>query len=70
MLKLFTTCTGIDRRSTLDVGVKEGNRLINLLVGEHSDAGPDGKHKIVLDGYGYYWYRVGSLRHILKREKY
>jgi maltose alpha-D-glucosyltransferase / alpha-amylase len=55
---------------TLDVGVKEGNRLINLLVGEHSDAGPDGKHKIVLDGYGYYWYRVGSLRHILKREKY
>jgi maltose alpha-D-glucosyltransferase/alpha-amylase len=54
----------------LDVGVKEGERLINLLAGEHSEAGPDGKHTIVLDGYGYCWYRVGSLRHILKRQKY
>jgi maltose alpha-D-glucosyltransferase/alpha-amylase len=55
---------------TLDVGVKEGHRLFNLLVGEHSEAGADGKHKIVVEGYGYRWYRVGSLRHILNREKY
>jgi len=54
----------------LDVGVTEGKRLINLLVGEHSEAGPDGKHKIVVEGHGYRWYRVGSLRHILKRQKY
>ena len=55
---------------TLDVGTEEGTRLINLLAGEHSDAGPKGKHKIVLEGYAYRWYRCGSLRHILKREKY
>jgi maltose alpha-D-glucosyltransferase/alpha-amylase len=55
---------------SLDVATKEGHRLINLLIGDHSQCEPGGKHKIVLDGYAYHWYRVGSLRHILKREKY
>ena len=55
---------------TLDVGGPEGNRLINLVGDEHSFAGSNGKHKIVLQGYGYCWYRVGGLGHILKREKY
>jgi maltose alpha-D-glucosyltransferase/alpha-amylase len=55
---------------TIDVGAKGGDRLINLVAGEHSQAGPDGTHKIVLEGYGYRWYRVGTLGHIFKREKY
>jgi maltose alpha-D-glucosyltransferase/alpha-amylase len=55
---------------TLDLGSGEGKRLINLIVGEHSQAGPDGTHKIVLEAYGYRWYRVGSLAHILQRQKY
>jgi maltose alpha-D-glucosyltransferase / alpha-amylase len=55
---------------TLDVPGKAGTRLTNLMAGEHSEAGPDGKHKIVLEGYGYAWYRVGGLGHILRREKY
>jgi maltose alpha-D-glucosyltransferase/alpha-amylase len=55
---------------TIDVGVPEGRRLVNLLVGEHSEAEPNGKHRIVLEGYGYRWYRVGSLNSILEREKY
>lgn len=55
---------------TLDLGSGEGKRLINLIVGEHSQAGPDGTHKIVLEAYGYRWYRVGSLGHILQRQKY
>jgi maltose alpha-D-glucosyltransferase/alpha-amylase len=54
----------------LDLGGGPGQRLVNLIAGEHSQAGPDGIHKIVLEGYGYRWYRVGSLGHILKREKY
>jgi maltose alpha-D-glucosyltransferase/alpha-amylase len=52
-----------------NLGGGPGQRLVNLIVGEHSQAGPDGAHKIVLEGYGYRWYRVGSLGHILKREK-
>jgi maltose alpha-D-glucosyltransferase/alpha-amylase len=55
---------------TLDIGGKEGARLVNLFAGEHSQAGPGGKHKIVIEGYGYRWYRIGDLGHILKREKY
>jgi maltose alpha-D-glucosyltransferase / alpha-amylase len=54
----------------LKPGVKDGDRLVNLLVGEHSEADPAGKHVIVVEGYGYRWYRVGSLNYILNREKY
>jgi maltose alpha-D-glucosyltransferase / alpha-amylase len=54
----------------LKAGVKDGDRLVNLLVGEHSEADPAGKHVIVVEGYGYRWYRVGSLNYILNREKY
>jgi maltose alpha-D-glucosyltransferase/alpha-amylase len=31
---------------------------------------PNGKHRIALEGYGYRWYRVGGLGHILKRKTY
>ena len=54
----------------LALGSKEGEHLTNLLAGEHSDAGPNGKHTIVLEAYGYRWYRLGGLGHILKRQKY
>ncbi len=54
----------------LDLAGGVGQRLINLCAGEHSQAGPDGVHKIVLEGYGYRWYRIGSLGHILQRHKY
>jgi maltose alpha-D-glucosyltransferase/alpha-amylase len=54
----------------LNAGIEGGERLVNLIVGEHSTAEPDGKHRIVLEGYGYRWYRAGGLNYILKREKY
>jgi maltose alpha-D-glucosyltransferase/alpha-amylase len=54
----------------LALGPNEGAHLTNLLAGEHSDAGPNGKHTIVLEAYGYRWYRLGGLDHILNREKY
>ena len=55
---------------TIDPGSKEPIQLTNLMAGGHSYAEPNGKHKIVLQGYGYRWYRVGGLGHILRREKY
>jgi maltose alpha-D-glucosyltransferase / alpha-amylase len=58
------------RSVTIDPGEKNGALLANLFAGEHSHAGPGGKHKIILEGYGYRWYRVGGLSHILKREKF
>ena len=49
---------------------RSAERLMNLWSPEHSQAGPDGIQKIVLEGYGYRWYRVRSLGHILQRQKY
>src|SRR5262245_40828513 len=56
------------REVTLDVGLgKEGYQLTNLLSDEHSTANESGKHCLVLEGYGYRWYRVGGLGYALKR---
>ncbi|MGC1558856.1 MAG: alpha-amylase family protein [Bradyrhizobium sp.] len=44
-----------------------GKHLINLLAEDHSRAGKDGKHKLLIEGYGYHWYRVGGLDYLLKR---
>src|ERR1019366_1251543 len=45
----------------------EGKLLVNLLSEDHSHAGGRGKHTLMLEGYGYRWYRVGGLDYLLKR---
>ena len=44
-----------------------GNRLVNLLTDDHSHADPNGRHNLLLEPYGYRWYRVGGLDYLLKR---
>ena len=44
-----------------------GNLLINLLSEDHSHADDTGKHQIVIEPYGYRWYRVGGLDYLLRR---
>src|SRR5437660_3176433 len=44
-----------------------GKLLVNLLAEDHSRANESGKHRIVLEGYGYRWYRVGGLDYLLRR---
>jgi maltose alpha-D-glucosyltransferase/alpha-amylase len=53
----------------LDVGMDGGDRrdLVNLLSMDHSMPNADGGHRIVLEPYGYRWYRVGGLQNIMKR---
>jgi maltose alpha-D-glucosyltransferase/alpha-amylase len=48
-------------------GVAGGARLVNLLVHNESNADETGVHRIALEAYGYRWYRVGGLNHILSR---
>jgi maltose alpha-D-glucosyltransferase / alpha-amylase len=56
------------REVVLDVGLEdEGKMLVNLLAEDHSKAKDSGKHRIVLEGYGYRWYRVGGLDYLLRR---
>jgi maltose alpha-D-glucosyltransferase/alpha-amylase len=46
-----------------------GRLLVNLLTEDHSRAGDDGRHHLLLDAYGYRWYRVGGLDYLLKRSE-
>ena len=43
------------------------NALVNLLAEEHSEADRNGRHRIVLEGFGYRWYRIGGLDYLLRR---
>jgi maltose alpha-D-glucosyltransferase / alpha-amylase len=47
-----------------------GERLVDLLGEEHSEAGSRGQHEIALDGYGYRWFRVGTVDETLIRAPY
>ncbi|HXS53304.1 MAG TPA: alpha-amylase family protein [Usitatibacter sp.] len=44
-----------------------GDLLVNLLADDHSRAGKGGRHQVLLEAYGYRWYRVGGLDYLLKR---
>jgi maltose alpha-D-glucosyltransferase/alpha-amylase len=54
---------------SLNVGLdgEDGRRLVNLLSADHSVADESGKHHILLEPYGYRWYRAGGLKYLLKR---
>jgi maltose alpha-D-glucosyltransferase/alpha-amylase len=40
-----------------------------LLTDDHSRADAQGRHTVVLEGYGYRWYRVGGLDYLLVRSE-
>ncbi|QWT18845.1 alpha-amylase family protein [Bacillus sp. NP157] len=43
--------------------------LTNVLSGDHSEPGKDGVHRIMLEPYGYRWFREGGLGYILQRKE-
>jgi maltose alpha-D-glucosyltransferase/alpha-amylase len=44
-----------------------GRLLVNLLSEDHSRADAAGEHRLLIEAYGYRWYRVGGLDYLLKR---
>jgi maltose alpha-D-glucosyltransferase / alpha-amylase len=44
-----------------------GRLLVNLLSEDHSQTNDGDRHKLLIEGYGYRWYRVGGLDYLLKR---
>jgi maltose alpha-D-glucosyltransferase/alpha-amylase len=46
---------------------EHGKLLVNLLSEDHSRADKRGKHRLVIEGYGYRWFRVGGLDYLLRR---
>jgi maltose alpha-D-glucosyltransferase/alpha-amylase len=57
------------REIALSVGLNDDRdrTLINLLSENHSHADASGRHRVVLEPYGYRWYRVGGLDYLLNR---
>jgi maltose alpha-D-glucosyltransferase/alpha-amylase len=62
---------GTPCETSFAVGLSDGSEklLVNLLSEDHSSARNDGKHHVVLEPYGYRWYRVGGLDYLLKRSE-
>ena len=46
---------------------EQGKLLVNLLAENHGRANKSDKHRIMLEGYGYRWYRIGGLDYLLRR---
>jgi maltose alpha-D-glucosyltransferase/alpha-amylase len=57
----------IPREVCLEIGPNDERCLVNLLSAENSQTDANGKHCIMLEPYGYRWFRVGGLDYILKR---
>ena len=47
----------------------ESGRLLNLLSEDHSRGDREGRHRLVIEGYGYRWYRIGGLDYLLRRSE-
>jgi len=47
----------------------EGCVLVNLLSSDHSEPNKKGKHTILMEPYGYRWFRVCGLDYLLKRDE-
>ncbi|UWZ86456.1 alpha-amylase family protein [Occallatibacter riparius] len=45
----------------------ERNLLVNLLSGDNSEADSRGRYSVVLEPYGYRWFRAGGLDYLLRR---
>ncbi|HEX4766276.1 MAG TPA: alpha-amylase family protein [Lichenihabitans sp.] len=60
------------REVVFDTGLDDdsGRVLSNLLSEDHSTVGPDGKHRFVIEAYGYRWFRAGGLDYLLKRTEF
>jgi maltose alpha-D-glucosyltransferase/alpha-amylase len=53
----------------LSLRTKKSSGLINVLSEDHSFPLKGGSHRILLEPYGYRWYRVGGLDYLLKRSE-
>jgi maltose alpha-D-glucosyltransferase/alpha-amylase len=50
-------------------GAAAGRLLVNLLSDDHSRTDKQGRHRLIIEGYGYRWYRVGGLDYLLRRSE-
>ena len=66
---LLHNLSAVPREISLNVGLEgtEGQLLINLLSADNSTADESGKHRLLIEAYGYRWFRAGGLAYLLNR---
>ena len=47
----------------------KSSQLLNLLSEDHSCGDRKGRHRLIMEGYGYRWYRIGGLDYLLRRSE-
>ncbi|MEJ7932240.1 alpha-amylase family protein [Ramlibacter sp. AN1015] len=52
---------------TLHLPGERNSKLVNLLTRDHSEADKRGTHHLIMEPYGYHWYRAGGLGYLLER---
>jgi maltose alpha-D-glucosyltransferase/alpha-amylase len=57
----------LEVRLNLRADEEAGCALVNLLSDEHSHPEKGAVHRVLLEPYGYRWYRVCGLDYLLKR---
>jgi maltose alpha-D-glucosyltransferase/alpha-amylase len=61
------TDSPVEIKFAVGLGNDSDKLLVNLLSEDHSRAAEDGRHRLLLEAFGYRWYRVGGLDYLLKR---
>ncbi len=56
-------------RFSVGLNTEAERLLVNLLGEEHSQSDEQGKHRLIIEAYGYRWYRVGGLDYLLRRSE-
>ena len=63
--------SGVPREIRLSVKTgEEACMLVNLLSADHSQPDANGKHCLLMEPYGYRWFRVCGLDYLLKRSEH
>ncbi|GAB3538573.1 alpha-amylase family protein [Pontibacter brevis] len=52
---------------TLDLKQEKESKLVDLMANDESEADEKGIHHIMLDAYGYRWFRAGDLSHMFRK---
>src|SRR5262249_29630868 len=63
------TDSPVEIKFAVGLGNESDKLLVNLLSEDHSRAAEDGRHRLLLEAFGYRWYRVGGLDYLLKRSE-
>ena len=59
----------VETTLSLKAPAEQRDALINLLSDDHSKSDGKGRHVMLLEPYGYRWFRIGGLDYLLRRTK-